>query len=1089
MSAPRFTWSHLVGWPLTQAQILGARGRWSGQVIEVPATFQEEEHAAVVDALLALTRWPVEAVRSGEVLRRPVIALFEGEGPTPAVSEGVVVRSSLIPDGAQELLLSPTLRRLAQELFDLLGQRAGAGPLARVAGLGPLVADSPATAAWFVSGAWRAVERASEVGVEGQELLAAGLADVIVGMLSGAGEDLAQWTLALAIDPALPSLLVSDRLAAVPREDAMGAAFGRGLALWRPKQARGAPPVLRRPLHAVGELRSSDGSAGWARLLSLLAGRLSDEALGPLRRGVDVPPPLGLPVPSPPSPLIGREEERARLIDLLMPGDRQTVVVLSGPIGSGKRALAASVADALRRDREPVWVELTSRPLEGLRALAKALKLDWPSGPAPEDPEQVAERLGALHHALRGRSALLVFAGAERVSEAELSVLIPRGPGRVAILVLSERDERALVEARGASSLVLEPLGLESARQILLARAPEIREPVEAGEADGLINLLGGHAGALAMAGDALRSLSIAEVSEQIAASSGGPVQALAGGLLRSVSPEARRAAAAVAVGPETGGWLNVVQAVAEIADAEPIQELARRGLAAIDGERARPLGLLRLAARQTLGVEALEEAERRHCVGVCEAWLRAIQEGQSSVYQLGADFDVAVSRLRKLVDGGDSELPMLAAKVAESLIGVGSSHREPLMTALELVESAWRLRRERGTSQELLTMDYVRASALVALVGVGDLSRVEEAVAACREVCYGNIDSFSPGVRAMMSYHLGLALMARRAGNQEENLREAREALERARSLAEAEGIRPLLTGAIMNLGNLSMQAGPNDRKHLERAKDHYLQALGTSDPGEDLAGWASLQSNLGLALLRLASTSGVRPLDALGPTAIGAALTGADLNPRGWAIQRHNLADLLRKVSSDRSGLAAQVALRIDLEIAGQPADRIGLDQWATARIGVAQSALQLSSGRPELVEFAITQCREVIDRVPVQEYAAQSGPAHLQLGVAYRLLGARGHGAALSEAERALRAARDVALTSSRSLSVADASLHLALTLFAQPGPLRGSRLREALQLCDEALQLLPADAPNAAEAAKLRTQILSELSSAPSSAPPG
>ncbi len=1088
MSAPRFAWSHLIGWPLTQAQILGARGRWSGQVIEVPATFQEEEHAAVVDALLALTRWPVDAVRSGEVLRRPVIALLEGEGPTPAFSEGVVVRTSLIPEGAQELLLSPALRRLAQELFDLLGQRAGAGPLARVAGLGPLVADSPATAAWFVSGAWRAVERASGAGVEDQELLAAGLAEVIVGMLSGAGEDLAQWALALAVDPALPSLLVSDRLATVSREDAMGAAFGQGLALWRPKQARGAAPVLRRPLHAVGELRSADGSAGWARLLPFLAGRLSEEALGPLRRGVDVPPPLGLPVPTPPSPLLGRDEERERLLAWLAPGDRPAVVVLSGQIGSGKRALAASVTDALRREREPVWVELTSRPLEGLRALAKALKLDWPSGPAPEDIEQVAERIGALHHALRGRSALLVLAGAERVSEADLSVLIPRGPGRVATLVLSERDERALVEARGAYSLVLEPLGLEFARLILLARAPEIREPVEAGEADGLINLLGGHAGALAMAGDALRSLSIAEVSEQIAASSEGPVQALAGGLLRSVSPDARRAAAALAVGPETGGWLNVVQAVAQVESWEPVQELARRGLAAIDGERARPLGLLRLAARQTLGVKALEEAERRHCVGVCEAWLRATQLGQSSVYQLGADFDVAVSRLRKLVEGGDPELPMLAAKIAESLIGVGSAHREPLSMALELVD-ATRKSKMGGIRQHEVHSMAVRASALVALVSLGDLSRIEEAVTACREVCYGDLDPFPPDIQAVISYHLGLALMARRSGKQEENLREAREALERAQVLAESEGIRPLQTGAIMNLGNLSMQSGPYEREHLERAIEYFRQALETANLEADLASWASLQSNLGLALLRLASVGGVRPLDALGPAAIGAVLTGVEIHPRSWAIQRHNFAELLRKMDSDRSGLAAHSALTIDLEIASQSADKVGLDQWAAARIGVAQSALQMSPGRPDLVEFAVIQCREVIDRVSVQEYPELFGAAHLQIGVAYRLLGQRGHGSALSEAERTLREARRLALSFSRSLGVADANLHLALTLYAQSGPLRSSRLQEALKLCDEAISLLSADAPSAARAVTLRTQILSELSSTPTSAPPG
>jgi DNA-binding CsgD family transcriptional regulator len=212
--------------------------------------------------------------------------------------------------------------------------------------------------------------------------------------------------------------------------------------------------------------------------------------------------------------LVGREQERARIDELLEAGrrGRTRTLVVSGEPGIGKTALledACARAGGARVLRVTGVEAESAIPFAGLDALLRPLtgllpKLDPPQERAVRvalalaeggEPEVLAVNAGTLAvlaeaagerpllvvvddaHWLDGPSADALAFAARRLEGEELAFLVAVRAGE-----LSSFD-------RGFERLELEPLARDDAREILSRR----REPVPAGVAERMLELAGGN--------------------------------------------------------------------------------------------------------------------------------------------------------------------------------------------------------------------------------------------------------------------------------------------------------------------------------------------------------------------------------------------------------------------------------------------------------------------------------------------------------------------------------------------------------------------------------------------------------------------
>jgi predicted ATPase/transcriptional regulator with XRE-family HTH domain len=162
-------------------------------------------------------------------------------------------------------------------------------------------------------------------------------------------------------------------------------------------------------------------------------------------------------LPVPLTPLIGRAQEQVVALDIL--GHETTrLLTLTGPAGVGKTRFALELATTVQRERhrEVVFVGLITvqEPDRVLPTIAQALEV--------RETDHVSLQ-AAIHHALLGRSILLVLDNFEQVLPAArdvLELLIARP--NVKALVTS----RSPLNVRGERSYPVAPLALPNATQL-----------------------------------------------------------------------------------------------------------------------------------------------------------------------------------------------------------------------------------------------------------------------------------------------------------------------------------------------------------------------------------------------------------------------------------------------------------------------------------------------------------------------------------------------------------------------------------------------------------------------------------------------
>ncbi|OKI58007.1 hypothetical protein A6A27_07150 [Micromonospora sp. CB01531] len=191
---------------------------------------------------------------------------------------------------------------------------------------------------------------------------------------------------------------------------------------------------------------------------------------------------------------VARVREVADVVAALR-GPAPTAVVVTGPAGSGKTALAVRAAHQVAADFPDgqVFVDLgpgtAVTPGEVLARVLRALRV------APADvPENDDERAGWFRSLVAGRRLLLVVDGVTRA--AQVRPLIPAVPGPALIVV----GARRLGSLDGVRRVTLRPLGVAQARDLLAAFAGRRRLAADEAATAELVRLCAGSVLALRIA-------------------------------------------------------------------------------------------------------------------------------------------------------------------------------------------------------------------------------------------------------------------------------------------------------------------------------------------------------------------------------------------------------------------------------------------------------------------------------------------------------------------------------------------------------------------------------------------------------------
>lgn len=197
-------------------------------------------------------------------------------------------------------------------------------------------------------------------------------------------------------------------------------------------------------------------------------------------------------LPARPAGFVGRQTELDALERWLGEREDRSLVVLSGPPGVGKSALAVAVGH-LMADRYPdgqLFVDLRGfsgeqamRPADVLPRFLRSLGL-----PATQVPAELDEQAATYRSLLAGRQVLVVLDNA--ASAEQVRPLLPGAPGS-GVVVTSRDQLRPLVAIDGARFLPLDVLSAEDARLVLAQEIDADRLVADHRAIDHLVELCG----------------------------------------------------------------------------------------------------------------------------------------------------------------------------------------------------------------------------------------------------------------------------------------------------------------------------------------------------------------------------------------------------------------------------------------------------------------------------------------------------------------------------------------------------------------------------------------------------------------------
>lgn len=618
-----------------------------------------------------------------------------------------------------------------------------------------------------------------------------------------------------------------------------------------------------------------------------------------------IPPALSAPHSTLPSrrPFFGRKEELAKIAGYLLPEDRSWGVVLDGPGGMGKTALALEAAHRAPAELYPLklWITAKNRELrpEGeerlhdhkvddfyalLNELGLALGRDDIQKARPE------ERPNLVHRALEGKKALLVLDNLESFTAEErhrIFELLEKLPVGCRAIATSRRRGGASIPGR---TLRLDKLEREAADELLaelgmnwppVARLSQDERDRLYAETGGNPLLLTWTAGQLGRTTGRCKTLEEAVARLQEAHrrekldEKNDPLDFIFGDLVETFTADETAVLAALAHFTRSAKleWLAPLTGLSEKAMETALDGLRDRSLL-IEDELSTTWLLPPLAAR------FLRRA-KPEAVGACggrladRAYVLAVENGFDNHGRfpvLEASWPQIAAALPLLLAGKNQHLQK-ACDALQQFLDFSGRWDERLALSLEAeakAESAkdWNnaARRAydagwiyhlRGNSAQVLAcaeraaarwgkgMAGARERAVaVRLRGIGH--RLAEdypaAIAACREAL-GLWRSLAPKSQHLAVGLNDLAVTLRKSGQYEEAESLYREALAMARSLPYPEGVA-YMTG---NLAELAL-----DREYWPEAENLAREALKLSEPlgRKDLI--AGGYSNLAKALAR---------------------------------------------------------------------------------------------------------------------------------------------------------------------------------------------------------------------------------------------
>jgi predicted ATPase/class 3 adenylate cyclase len=517
----------------------------------------------------------------------------------------------------------------------------------------------------------------------------------------------------------------------------------------------------------------------------------------------EFPPPrslqsAGLTLPTPPTPLVGREREVAELRKLLAEDDVRTVTI-TGPGGSGKTRLALELAaqPALDFPDGIFFVELAavSEPPLALTAIAHAVGVE----------ESAGSLEAALERFLVRRAALLVLDNLEQVLGASPLVarLLAAAP-RLKVLATS----RIPLRIRGEREYPLGGLSSADAVALFAERASAVRPDFSAGEAVAeLCAALDGLPLALELAAARVRALPpeqlLERLSDRLALLAGGArdlperhrtLRAAVDWSHELLEPSGREALARLGV--FSGGFtLAAADAVCGV-DVFGLESLAEHSLLKTQDGRFQML--------ETIRAYAIERLEER-----------------------GEAEEIRLRHAEHFADFAESaELTVLRGKEQGKWIDHVEAEHDNLRAALSWAHDVGETELELRIAGALRGFWYVRS-----YLGEGRRWYAQALVAEGPQPP-------APRAKALR----GALTLAQRQGRLDDAQRYADEALELYRQVGDEEGIQT----ALNNLASIAVS-----RNETERARELFEESRALAVRRGDRWGDALTGSNLGYLAL----------------------------------------------------------------------------------------------------------------------------------------------------------------------------------------------------------------------------------------------